>query len=248
MWLMLDDARLPLAGILVVLLVAGQVLWRIRRRRLVLRKRAEAVMRARHLAWVARQEQADRQRDAEKAWREQQAVQQQAREIADQITDGLARIRRMQDAAARESARESFSAVTAGAEGKRGTQATRSRGGAEKAGTPTDIELRGRVYGVVEVDREGWRRWRGSFDKEEYPRFWMGRKHGGWTSAYRLIYGWEQGLIPRGWTIDHACSEKDCLDHLECVSRAENPRRRHARERGELPTGHAGLVPPRRAA
>jgi hypothetical protein len=29
---------------------------------------------------------------------------------------------------------------------------------------------------------------------------------------------------------------------------AEEGRRRHARERGELRTGHAGLVPPRRAA
>ena len=84
--------------------------------------------------------------------------------------------------------------------------------------------------------------------KEEYPRFWLGRQHGGWTSAYRLIYRWEQGLIRKGWTIDHACGEKDCLDHLEAVTRAENLRRRHARARGELPTGHAGLVPPRRAA
>jgi hypothetical protein len=32
------------------------------------------------------------------------------------------------------------------------------------------------------------------------------------------------------------------------VIRAENLRRRHARERGELRTGHTGLVPPRRAA
>jgi len=37
-------------------------------------------------------------------------------------------------------------------------------------------------------------------------------------------------------------------DYLKCVTLAENLRRRHARERGELPTGHAGLVPPRRAA
>jgi hypothetical protein len=36
-------------------------------------------------------------------------------------------------------------------------------------------------------------------------------------------------------------------DHLECVTHGENLRRRHARERGELRTGHAGLVPPRRA-
>jgi hypothetical protein len=55
-------------------------------------------------------------------------------------------------------------------------------------------------------------------------------------------------VIPKCWTIDHACGEKDCLDYLEAVTLAKNLRRRHARARGELPTGHAGLVPPRRAA
>jgi hypothetical protein len=104
------------------------------------------------------------------------------------------------------------------------------------------------VYALIEVDAEGWRRWRGSKDIKGYPRFWRGRKQGGWTQAYPLIYRWEQGPIPKRWTIDHACGEKDCLDHLECVTRGENLRRRHARERGELRTGHAGLVPPRRAA
>ena len=83
--------------------------------------------------------------------------------------------------------------------------------------------MRQLVYRCIDIDRDGWRRWRGSFDKEEYPRVWPGRQHGGWTSAYRLIYRWEQGLIPTGWTIDHACGEKDCLDHLECVTRAEHP-------------------------
>ena len=69
-----------------------------------------------------------------------------------------------------------------------------------------------------------------------------------WTQAYRLVYRWEQGRIPQGWTIDHACGLKDCMDHLECVTRAENVRRRHARERGELPIGHTGMIPPWRAA
>jgi hypothetical protein len=66
--------------------------------------------------------------------------------------------------------------------------------------------------------------------------------------VYRLIYRWEHGPIPKRWTIDHACGEKDCMDHLECVTRAENVRRRHAREQGALSTGHTGMAPPRRAA
>jgi HNH endonuclease len=101
------------------------------------------------------------------------------------------------------------------------------------------------VYDCIDVDRDGWRRWRGSFDKEAYPRIWLGRKRGGYAASYRLIYTWEVRAIPAGWTIDHACGEKDCMDHLECVTRAENLRRRHARERGELRTGHGGLIPPR---
>jgi len=86
---------------------------------------------------------------------------------------------------------------------------------------------------------DGWRRWRGLFDHDGWPRMWG-------QPAYRLIYEWEQGPIPAQWTIDHACGEKDCLDHLEAVTRGENLRRRHARERGELPMGHTGMTPPRR--
>jgi hypothetical protein len=83
---------------------------------------------------------------------------------------------------------------------------------------------------------DGWRRWRGLFDYDGWPTMWSQR-------PYKLIYEWEQGPIPPGWTIDHTCAEKDCLDHLEAVTRGENLRRRHARERGELPIGHAGLTP-----
>ena len=87
---------------------------------------------------------------------------------------------------------------------------------------------------------DGWRRWRGLFDHDGWPQMWGQR-------PYKLIYEWEQGPIPAQWTIDHTCGEKDCLDHLEAVTRGENLRRRHARERGELPIGHAGMLPPNSA-
>jgi hypothetical protein len=83
---------------------------------------------------------------------------------------------------------------------------------------------------------DGWRRWRGLFDHDGWPQMWGQR-------PYKLVYEWEQGPVPPGWTIDHTCGEKDCLDHLEAVTRGENLRRRHARERGELPIGHANLLP-----
>ena len=83
---------------------------------------------------------------------------------------------------------------------------------------------------------DGWRRWRGLFDHDGWPQMWGQR-------PYKLIYEWEHGAVPTGWTIDHTCGEKDCLDHLEAVTRGENLRRRHARERGELPLGHGTATP-----
>jgi hypothetical protein len=92
------------------------------------------------------------------------------------------------------------------------------------------------VYRRVKVI-DGWRRWRGLFDHDGWPQMWGQR-------PYKSIYEWEQGPIPPRWTIDHTCGEKDCLDHLQAVTLGENLRRRHARERGELPVGHAGMSPP----
>jgi hypothetical protein len=84
---------------------------------------------------------------------------------------------------------------------------------------------------------DGWRCWRGLFDHDGWPQMWGQR-------PYKLIYEWEQSPIPPRWTIDHACGLKDCLDHLAAVTRGENLRRRHARERGELAIGHAGMTSP----
>src|SRR5918911_652558 len=103
MWLLPDDPLLLLA-FLADLIVFSVVVLRIRRKREVRRRYILNVLRNRHLAWVARQEAADRQRDAERTRREQQqheqeraAVQRQAREVAQQIGDGLARIQRRRE-------------------------------------------------------------------------------------------------------------------------------------------------------
>jgi len=246
MWPLPDDPRLPLAGGLVLLLVAGQILWHIRRH-LVRRKRAEAILHARHLAWVARQEEADRQRDAEKAVRSSENARQSSSRPARSPTRSATAWRASSVCTTPrpiELPPQSRS-CPGQCEGNGGEQRIPSCGDAETAqagsggagpaaagsGSPsgrsqgeTEGERRRRVYVLIEVDREGWRRWRGSFDKEQYPRFWLGRKQGGWTPAYHLIYRWEQGPIPKRWTIDHVCGEKDCLDHLECVTRREPAR------------------------
>lgn len=105
------------------------------------------------------------------------------------------------------------------------------------AGVPEPTEEdRGVVYRHVRVVG-GYRFWRGNFDRDGYPRVWVAQRY---QPGHRLIYKWEKGPIPRGYEVDHGCGLRDCLDHLEAVTKAENARRRDARKRGEIPTGHDG--------
>ena len=104
-------------------------------------------------------------------------------------------------------------------------------------GTEPEEDLRGMVYRHVKV-KDGWRTWVGNFDVDGYPRVWVPTRRK-YEQAHRLICEWEHGVMQKGWTVDHVCDIKACVDHLEACTRAENLRRRHARERGELPTGHA---------
>jgi hypothetical protein len=113
----------------------------------------------------------------------------------------------------------------------------------------TEAELKQMVYGRVIRTEGGWRAWPkgGSWDPKGYPRQWVSRQKrdpktgawiGGFEPVHRWVYTWEVGPIPKGWSVDHVCNLKWCLDHLEAVTVGENTRRRHARARGELPTGH----------
>lgn len=108
-----------------------------------------------------------------------------------------------------------------------------------------EAEDRDVVYRHVRVV-DGWRRWTGNFDADGYPRVWVPWERR-YVQAHRLVFAWEQVPIPKGWTIDHTCDLKACLSHLEAVTRAENLRRRHARERGELPRGHEQFEPAKQA-
>lgn len=59
--------------------------------------------------------------------------------------------------------------------------------------------------------------WRGSHNKDGYPR------HAG-TRAHRTSYVLKNGRIPEGLEIDHLCGNRGCLnpDHLEAVTHREN--------------------------
>lgn len=111
------------------------------------------------------------------------------------------------------------------------------------------VELAEGVQAVTEVSEEkrlvyakvrtieGWRFWRGNFDKDGYPRIWIPGR-GRYVAAHKLIYVWEQGPVARGQEIDHECGLKDCLDHMKGKSKPANIANREARKRGEIPTGH----------
>lgn len=108
-------------------------------------------------------------------------------------------------------------------------------------------EVKSLVCSKIKVE-DGWRVWTGNFDTQKgYPRIWVRRSDwngklkkwvGRWHLVHRLVCEWEQGEIPKGWTVDHECGLKRCLDHLATCTRPENTKRERERERGERPTGH----------
>src|SRR6266496_539835 len=63
-----------------------------------------------------------------------------------------------------------------------------------------------------------------------YPRAWW---DGHYRRAGRLVYSWQVGEIPKGWTIDHTCRRRWCMEtvHMEPLPRAEHARREAERRR-----------------
>jgi hypothetical protein len=110
-------------------------------------------------------------------------------------------------------------------------------------------EVKALIYAKIK-NVDGYRTWMGSFDTQKgYPRIWIRRSDWNgklrkwvdkWHPVHRLLCEWEQGEIPTGWTVDHECGLKSCLDHLGACTRPENTRRERERERerGERPVGH----------
>lgn len=120
-----------------------------------------------------------------------------------------------------------------------------------RAPKPTEEEIKALVYAQVRL-HDGYRIWGGTVDpKDGYPRLWVKwagsptKYKGFWLPAvHRRICAWEQGAIPRGWEVDHECGLKLCLDHLKAKPKVDNRANQTARQRGEAPTGHAGMPAP----
>jgi hypothetical protein len=83
--------------------------------------------------------------------------------------------------------------------------------------------------------------WTGAVNTKGYPCFLVG---GVSTLAHRLAYEDAHGPIPDGYTIDHTCRVRNCVNpqHLEAVTIAENNRRARIvgglRVGGECVNGH----------
>lgn len=77
----------------------------------------------------------------------------------------------------------------------------------------------------VKVDRrsDGCWQWLGSLDQNSYGQF----TDNGTTRAHRWSYVHWRGPIPDGFTLDHLCRNKACVNphHVEAVTRSENIRR-----------------------
>lgn len=67
--------------------------------------------------------------------------------------------------------------------------------------------------------------WTGAVNTKGYPCFGVNGKS---ELAHRLAYEDAHGPIPEGYTIDHTCRVRSCVnvDHLEVVTIAENNRRK----------------------
>lgn len=63
--------------------------------------------------------------------------------------------------------------------------------------------------------------WRGALDGRGYAQFWSGESG---VNAYRWLYEYERGPVPKGMHLDHLCRNTKCVNpfHLEVVTPREN--------------------------
>lgn len=97
--------------------------------------------------------------------------------------------------------------------------------------TKLPANMRGKIMVIVDQKLIGgtacWE-WTGAQTRTGYGSVSTGGAKS--ALAHRASYIAVVGKIARGYTLDHTCRNKLCVntDHLEVVTRSENSRRRHA--------------------
>lgn len=93
---------------------------------------------------------------------------------------------------------------------------------------PSELNHRTRWHvNYVVTDKGCW-----EFQGRQYPSGYGAARHKGKkTYVHRLAYRLWVGSIPEGWTVDHLCANRLCMNpcHLEAVTHSENARRMQAR-------------------
>ena len=82
----------------------------------------------------------------------------------------------------------------------------------------------------------GCRRWCGRHDADGYGRTADNQL------AHVAVYVAEHGPVPPGQVLDHVCRRRDCVFHVEPVTRRENERRKrwgYRLQRKACPKGHS---------
>ncbi|HWV44111.1 HNH endonuclease signature motif containing protein [Pseudorhodoplanes sp.] len=101
-----------------------------------------------------------------------------------------------------------------------------------------------RLFKSVEITIDSCWIWTGPFDKDGYARQ---MKVGSRTDnsrrmvrPHRLVYEATVGPIPEGFTIDHLCRRRCCLNpaHLEPVTTRENTQRGSRKNKAHCKNGH----------
>lgn len=107
--------------------------------------------------------------------------------------------------------------------------------------------IRFQVKYIIDVISECWN-WQASISKKGYGQFYHKNCM---RLAHTFSYEYYHGIIPKGYTVDHLCKNRKCVNpkHLEAVPHIVNVRRAYATKthciRGHVYDGNNTYISPK---